>query len=211
MIELKKLSFAYKNGKLIRYPDWSLIQGTHALVFGRKGSGKSTLLYLISGLLKPHSGMIEVCDKKITGIKGAELDKFRGKYIGFVSANPVFIPEFTMQDNFLLAQQMGSGREDVEKIYLLMHEFGIAGRALDFPAALSPVELRIAAILRAVINRPKIILADEPTGWLTEKESHFIFKMLTHQAQNYEATLVIASRNSRIQEIFRNRLKLEIV
>ncbi len=211
MIELKNLSFGYKNGKIIRYPDWSLLQGTHALVCGRKGSGKTTLLYLVCGLLKPKTGHIQVCDLNISGMVGKQIDKFRGKQIGFVNSSPVFIPEFTMQDNFLLAQRMGSGMEDIEKIYLLMHEFGIAGRALDYPFSLSTLELRIAAILRAVINKPKLILADEPTGWLTEREAQIIFKLLSRQANSYESTLVIASRNSRIQEIFRNRLKLEIV
>ena len=211
MIELRNLVYTYKNGKTIHFPDWSLRQGAQALVHGRHGSGKSTLLFLLSGLLKPRHGEIILCDEPVSGLKGHPLDKFRGKNIGFISSDPFFIPEFNLQDNLLLAQRLGSGTEDIQKVYLLLHEFGIAGRALDYPVRLSPYELKIAAILRSVVNRPRLILADEPSAGLTEKEGNFIFRILCHQAGNYEATLVITSRYSGIQPIFRNHLKLENV
>ena len=211
MIELKDLIYTYQSGKTIHFPDWSLRQGVQALVHGRRGTGKSTLLYLLSGLLKPRHGEINVCDCSISDLTGKSLDSFRGKNIGFIKADPCFIPEFNLQDNLLLAQRLGNGTEDVEKVYMLLHEFGIAGRALDFPGRLSHAELKIASILRAIINRPRLILADEPASGLTEKEGKFIYRILSHQARNYEATLVITSRYSGIQEIFRNRLKLENV
>ena len=211
MIELKNLIYTYNSGKTIHYPDWSLRQGVQALVHGRHGTGKSTLLFLLSGLLKPQYGEINVCDQRISDLSGKQLDKFRGRNIGFMMSDSSFIPEFNLQDNLLLAQRLGNGTENMEKVYMLLHEFGIAGRALDYPARLSQVELKIAAILRAIINRPRLILVDEPVAGLTEKEGNYILRILSHQARNYEATLVITSRYSGIQKIFMSCLKLENV
>jgi putative ABC transport system ATP-binding protein len=208
MIELKRLKYAYQRGKPIIYPDWSLRQGQHALVSGKTGSGKSTLLNLICGLITIQEGDLIVCDRRISEMKGGEIDKFRGRYIGIVSSAPYFIPNFNLQDNLLLAQSLGSGVEDMERVYILLHEMGLAGNALNYPSELSQSEIRIAAIIRAVINKPRLILADEPTLGLTEKDGEVIFRLLTSQAAYYESTLVLASQDPGIQEIFKNQLKL---
>ncbi len=209
MIELRRLAYTYKRGKSILYPDWSLQQGQHALVTGKSGSGKSTLLLLISGLLKKQQGEITVCDRKLDEMKGSELDRFRGKNIGIVSGQPIFIPNFNIQDNLLLAQVLGTGIENIERVYILMHEVGIAGKALNYPREVTPFDTRVASIIRAVVNKPRIILADEPTLGLGEKDSVKIFKILTAQAMNYESTLIIATQDTGIREIFKHQLKLE--
>ena len=211
MVELRNVTYTCKYGRTIEYPDWSLRQGTQALVCGKQGTGKTTLLYLLAGLLKPSRGSIEVCDKNITTASPREIDKLRGRYIGLVTPEPVFIKEFTIQDNLLMTQQLGSGNANMEKLYMLLHEFGIAGKAQEYPAALSRLELRLVSILRAVINRPKLILADEPTANLNTLERNMIFSVLTHQARNYESTLVLASSNLKIRDFFRNQLKLQNV
>jgi putative ABC transport system ATP-binding protein len=209
MIEIKRLAYSYRKGKSIQYPDWSLLQGQHALVSGKSGSGKSTLLLLISGLLKQRQGEIIVCDRKLDELRSAERDRFRGKTIGMILSQSCFIPNFNIQDNLLLAQRLGSGTENIERVYILLHELGIAGKAMNLPSELTPFELKIASVIRAIINKPRLILADEPTHLLGEKESMKIFRILASQAMNYESTLIIASRDPGIQEIFRNQLKLE--
>jgi putative ABC transport system ATP-binding protein len=212
MIEIRRLAYTYKRGKSILYPDWSLQQGQHALVSGKSGSGKTTLLLLISGLLKRQQGEIIVCDRKLEDLKGTELDRFRGKNIGIISGQPpIFIPNFNIQDNLLLAQRLGTGSENIERVYILMHELGIAGKAMNFPHELNPLESRIVTIIRAVINRPRIILADEPTQGLGEKDSMKVFRTLIGQSMNYESTLIIATQDSGIREIFKYQLKLENV
>ena len=209
MIELNKVVYAYPGGPSIRYPDWSLSQGMHALLVGNAGTGKSTLLHLISGLLDIQRGTIEVCNYRLSALKGSDRDRFRGKHIGILFPQPLFIKEFTILDNLLFAQQLGSRQANMEKAYLLLHEFSLAGKALCRPEKLSLFELRKAAIIRAIINKPGLILADEPVLGLNERESHSILNLLEKQASSYESTLVIASRNKNLRDTFRNLLKLE--
>jgi ABC-type lipoprotein export system ATPase subunit len=211
MIKIKRLSYSYKGRRAIIYPDWSLIQGQQSIITGKTGSGKTTLLYLISGLLDIQKGEIHVCDQKLTDLKGSERDQFRGRYIGIMNTTPYFIPFFTIQDNLFLAQQLGTGAENIDRTYLLLHEFGLAGKADNYPSELSLFDLKIAEILRAIINKPKLILADEPAIGLGEEESVSLLRILTSQAANYESTLIIATENPRIQELFKNQLRLENV
>jgi ABC-type lipoprotein export system ATPase subunit len=209
MIRTTRLSYSYKGRRTIIYPDWTLMQGQQSIITGKPGSGKTTLLYLISGLLGIQMGEIQVCDQKLNDLKGSKLDRFRGRYIGFINSTPGFIPFFTIQDNLFLAQQFGTGSENIERAYILLHEFGFAGKAANYPSELGLFDLKVVEILRAIINKPKIILADEPTLGLGEKESNALLQILTSQAANYESTLIIATENQMIRELFKNQLRLE--
>ena len=211
MIKIKGLAYTYKGYRTIIYPDWSLMQGQQSIVTGKAGSGKTTLLHLISGLLGIQQGEIQVCDQSLEDIKGSKLDRFRGRYIGLINTIPYFIPFFTIQDNLFLTQQLGTGSENIDRAYLLLHEFGLAGKAIKYPSELSLFELKVAAIIRAIINKPKLILADEPAMDLGEQESISLLRILTSQAANYESTLIIATQNPKIQELFKNQLRLENV
>jgi ABC-type lipoprotein export system ATPase subunit len=209
MIEITGLVYRNRAGKSIVYPDWNLHQGQQALVTGRTGTGKSTLLYLLAGLLKKKLGKIVICDHNIDHFRRNEFDRFRGKRIGFLTPSPYFLPEFPVLDNLLIAQHLGSGTEDIERVFMLLHELGLIGHETSYLYELSPYQARVADVIRAIMNKPQLILADEPTTGLSEKESMKIYQMLAMQSKIYESTLIIASRDPAIREIFRHQLKLE--
>lgn len=165
---------------------------------GPSGSGKSTLLNIISGLRRPTSGTVTVDEVEITTLPQWELDIFRAKRIGYVFQNFNLIPALTARDNVSIAMTFAGvvpqyARRDVADS--LLKRVGLAHRASHKPAALSHGEMQRVSIARAIANRPKLILADEPTASLEPGLAISIVDLLIEVAKEVEATLVIASHD----------------
>ena len=180
---LKNLSFNFKAGK------------TYALT-GPSGSGKSTLLNLISLIDKPSSGSIKIDNINTNFTSNNTNDKIRSNKIGIVYQDKNLLSDFTILENVYLARLAINGNKNkamYEAKYLL-EKVGLVKRINHFPSQISGGEAQRVAISRAIINSPKIILADEPTGSLDTKNAKLIFKLLLQHKIN-NRTIIFATHN----------------
>ena len=180
---LKNLSFNFKAGK------------TYALT-GPSGSGKSTLLNLISLIDKPSSGSIKIDNTNINFSSNNTNDKIRSNKIGIVYQDKNLLSDFTILENVYLARLAINGNKNkalYEAKYLL-EKVGLVKRINHFPSQISGGEAQRVAISRALINSPKIILADEPTGSLDTKNAKLVFKLLLQHKIN-NRTIIFATHN----------------
>ncbi len=180
---LKNLSFNFKAGK------------TYALT-GPSGSGKSTLLNLISLIDKPSSGSIKIDNININFSSNNTNDKIRSNKIGIVYQDKNLLSDFTILENVYLARLAINGNKNkaLHEAKYLLEKVGLVKRINHFPSEISGGEAQRVAISRAIINSPKIILADEPTGSLDTKNAKLIFKLLLQHKIN-NRTIIFATHN----------------
>ena len=180
---LKKLSFTFKKGKV-----YSLM--------GPSGAGKSTLLNLISLIDRPSSGVIKFNNQMINFDKKNKNDLFRAKNIGIIYQQNNLLPDFTALENVYLASLSNGTNKDMakEKAKDLLKKVGLSNRMEHFPSQLSGGESQRVAIVRAIINEPSIILADEPTGSLDVNTAKKIFELLDNQ-KNSNRLIIFATHN----------------
>ena len=162
-----------KDGRLVealRGVDLQIEKGEFAVVRGRSGSGKSTLLNLLAGLARPSAGEVEVAGTRLDQLNGAAAAAFRARHIGIVFQMFHLIPYLSLLDNVLLPMLTSAGgpangsAKGPERARRLLEEFGLAGRATHLPGELSVGERQRAALARALLLEPEVLLADEPTG-----------------------------------------------
>jgi len=202
MIHIQQLTFQYTTASTpIHFSDWQLPQGEQALILGASGSGKTTLLHLLGGLLNPQKGQLVVGDKDLSQLKRAQLDTYRGRNIGLVFQKPHLVNALTLEQNLLLAQYMAGLKQDKKKVEEVLSSLGLIPRKKALVHTLSLGEAQRAAIARAVLNKPKVILADEPTSSLDDENCGKVLHILQQQAQAHQATLIIATHDKRVKDI----------
>ena len=180
---LKKISYKFKMGKI-----YSLM--------GPSGSGKSTLLNLISLIDRPSSGSITIENKVINFNDSNKNDIIRAKKIGIIYQQDNLLPDFTALENISLASLAAGNNKELSasKAKLLLKKVGLLNRADHYPSQLSGGEKQRVSIARAIINNPKIILADEPTGSLDLDTAKGIFEILKNQI-NSNRLIIFATHN----------------
>jgi putative ABC transport system ATP-binding protein len=181
--------------------------GGFAVIEGKSGSGKSTLLSLLSGLDKPDSGTINLGGTDITNLSEDELAPFRNRTIGYVFQSFHLVPSLTAFENITFPAELNRDPQGAAKAKELLHRVDLSKRMNNFPHQLSGGEKQRVAICRALINRPQIIFADEPTGNLDSANGEIIMQLLLELRQEFETTLVLATHSreisSRADTIFR--------
>lgn len=194
----------YKVGKqIIRAIDdvsVDIHEGEFVALVGSSGSGKSTLLHLLGGLDKPTSGEIVVGGKNVSSMNDRQLSKFRNQTIGFVFQSFYLQPFLTLRRNIEVAsmpQRMGRAERKL-RIESLARQVGLYDRLSHRPHELSGGQIQRAAIARALLNRPAIILADEPTGNLDSANSRDIISLFQQIREQYHATIIIATHDNEI-------------
>ena len=205
MFALESLRHAYNGQEVLTLDDWRAAQGQHWLVLGPSGSGKTTLLHILAGILTPSEGRVSLAGQDVRAMAASELDRFRGRRIGIVFQRLHLIPSLTVLDNLLLAQYLAGTKQDRAAVEALLASLGLAGEAHRRPQALSFGQSQRAAVARAVVNRPSIILADEPTSNLDDANAEAALDLLLTQARACSATLVVASHDRRISDRFEHR------
>jgi putative ABC transport system ATP-binding protein len=204
MIEVKNLSYAVGGNTILQNLNWQVKQGQHALLLGSSGSGKTTLLHILAGLLTPTSGAATVDGKMLAG----NLDAWRGRNVGMVFQTLHLVKALTVRDNLRLAQTMAKTPADDARIDSLLQSLGLADKAGSYPHQLSVGQAQRLGVARAVVNKPKWILADEPTSALDDTHCFETLNLLEAQAQECSATLIIATHDQRIKGRFAHRLEL---
>jgi putative ABC transport system ATP-binding protein len=209
MIQTKNLKFQYDAAQQFQFPDMHCEQGSHWLVLGESGCGKTTLLHLLGGLRKPTGGDVIVQNEAISKLSGEALDHFRGQNIGIIFQQSHLIKALTVEDNLLTAQYLAGERQDKNKIRSILAKLNLEDKLKAKPKNLSLGEQQRVAIARALINDPVLILADEPTSSLDDKNCQEVVKLLLEQSQNFKATLLIVTHDGRLKELFENQILLE--
>lgn len=208
MISVSKLTYKYSTAKAISFPDFTIGRGDHFLLLGDSGSGKTTLLYLLGGLLRNFSGSISINNVLLQTLSEHGLDNFRGRNIGFVFQRNHLISALTVEQNVMMAPYLANMAQRNERVGEVLQVLGIEDKRKHKISHLSQGQAQRAAIARAVINRPAIILADEPTSSLDDKHCHSVISLLTDVANKNGSTLIIATHDQRLKSIIERKIVL---
>jgi len=209
MFALSGIEHHYGGVAALRVAEWRGERGERWLVAGASGSGKSTLLNILAGLLRPSAGSAVVGGRDLTRLPEAALDRWRGRNVGYVPQRLHLIASLDVLDNLLLAQFLAGLSVDRGAAVKLLASLGVDSIASRTPDRLSQGQAQRVAVARAVINRPALLLADEPTAALDDANAQTTIELLSEQAEAVDATLVVASHDGRIRSAFSRRYDLE--
>jgi putative ABC transport system ATP-binding protein len=202
MIVLSEIMHQYQKKTSLSLAFWQAQTAEQWLLHGKSGSGKTTFLHILAGLLKPTKGSVNINGTELTNLQGSKLDRFRGQHIGIVFQQPYLIKTLSVWDNLQLANKMADKKVDKVFLLQLLEKLNIASLKHQFPHQLSVGEAQRLCIARALANKPTILLADEPTSALDDDNALAVAKLLQTQAKEQNATLVIATHDSRLEPYF---------
>ncbi|WP_285009109.1 ABC transporter ATP-binding protein [Pedobacter faecalis] len=208
MISINSVKHVYTGGHQISFQDWLVKAGEQWLLLGASGSGKTTLLHIISGLMKPQQGEVRIKETEIYGLPAKAQDRFRGQNIGIVFQRPHLIKSLTVAENLEMAQSFAGLETDRDRIAQVLQSLGMADKSKSYPSELSQGQLQRVSIARAVINKPALLVADEPTSSLDDKNAIAVLQLLQTQSELNQATLVVATHDKRVKEAFTNTYEL---
>ncbi|WP_432818733.1 ABC transporter ATP-binding protein [Trichloromonas sp.] len=204
MIEAQGLnkSFGTSDGRVdvLRGIDLRIERGERVGVVGTSGAGKTTLMHILGALDRPTSGTVRFDGEDIFALKGAALDAFRNRTVGFVFQFHQLLPEFTALENVMMPALVArkSFREAIPMAAKLLGEVGLGHRLKHKPGQLSGGEQQRVAIARALVMSPRVLLADEPTGNLDSGTSAEIYRLLDEIHQSRELTMVVVTHSERL-------------
>lgn len=184
-------------------------KGEFVAIVGTSGSGKSTLLNLIGGLDTPTKGQIFVRDEEISLLKNRELTKYRRDSIGFVFQNYSLMPVLSVYDNVALPLSLSRKKVDHGYIKELLTELGIWNKRRKYPSELSGGQMQRVAIARALVNKPAILLADEPTGNLDSNTTSEVMDMLRESNRKFNQTILMVTHNDALAKVCDRVIRIE--
>ncbi len=170
-------------------------------LLGDSGSGKTTLLHLLAGLLKPDSGQISINGEVISAYNDKKLAHYRRK-IGLIFQHYQLLDCLTVKQNILFQHQLNYPNQNAKEFDLLIEQLGLNGKLNKLPHQLSGGEQQRVGIARALLNQPKLILADEPTGNLDQARSHQVVEMLTSLCKERQINLVMVTHSQQLTQYF---------
>ena len=197
---------------VLRGINLEIIKGEILAIVGTSGVGKSTLLHLIGGLDRPTSGTIFYGEQNIFDFSEGELDHFRNREIGFVFQFHHLLSDFTAHENVALAAMIPNSEEEdniLGRADELLNYVGLADRRNHYPTQLSGGERQRVAIARSLINQPRIVLADEPTGNLDTENSIMISKILFNYVKEEGSSLIIVTHDSKLANKTDRKIKIK--
>lgn len=178
----------------------SIEKGEFLSIMGASGSGKSTLLNLLGGLDRPTDGKVLYHGSNIFDMDDDTLSRFRLKTIGFIFQAYNLIPELTLRENILLPVEIAKEKPDKKKLSVIAKSLGLTDRLTHLPGQLSGGQQQRAAIARALINQPEILLCDEPTGNLDQKSGENVIQLLKMLNRDYKITILMITHDVKIAE-----------
>ena len=202
LLRVENLSKSYGKGEAkvdaLKNINLSIKKGEFIAIVGPSGSGKSTLLHLLGGVDKPTSGNVFINDINIYDLKEKDLAIFRRRNVGLIYQFYNLIPVLTVKENILLPAELDNRKIDKEYLEDLLKTLDLKERENHLPSELSGGQQQRTSIGRAWINRPSIVLADEPTGNLDSKNSKEIVELLKVSVKKYNQTLIMITHDTNI-------------
>ena len=202
ILRVENLNKSYGKGEVkveaLKNVNLSINKGEFVVIVGPSGSGKSTLLHLIGGVDKPTSGKVFINDVDIYNLKEKDLSIFRRRNVGLIYQFYNLIPVLTVKENILLPAELDNRKIDKEYLEDLLKTLDLKERENHLPSELSGGQQQRTSIGRALINRPSIVLADEPTGNLDSKNSKEIVELLKVSVKKYNQTLIMITHDTNI-------------
>src|SRR6202171_4655312 len=200
ILNAENLVMTYRVGKVdvpaLRGVSLEVQEGEFVAIMGPSGCGKSTMLHLLGGLLTPTSGRIIIDDEDITAASDAKRTAIRRRKIGFVFQRFNLFPTLTAEGNLRLAERIhGNGGEDPDRRREILRMLKLEDKMHHTPLELSGGEQQRVALARAVVNRPAIVLADEPTGNLDTENSALVLKMFRELNDRFNQTIIMITHN----------------
>jgi putative ABC transport system ATP-binding protein len=201
--DLKK-SYVFPGGEsspVIDVPRYTLEDGEQAALMGESGSGKTTLLNLIAGILKADSGQIFISGKDMSSLSESGRDKLRAENIGYIFQTFNLLQGYTALENVMLGMIFGKGA-DKEYALSMLERVGLKDRINHKPAQLSVGQQQRVALARALANRPRLILADEPTGNLDSRSAGAAVSLIRETCGENSASLLLVSHDRNVLDVF---------
>lgn len=208
MLNVQNLRHAYYGSEVLNVPAWQVEQGSQWLVLGPSGSGKTTLLHLLAGILRPAAGGVSIAGQDLGALRPDALDRFRGRHIGIVLQRLHLMASLTVLNNLVLAQYLARLPPDPGRAAEVLAGLGLADKTEAYPHELSFGQAQRVAVARAVVNRPQLLLADEPTSNLDDERCLQALELLQIQARACNATLIIATHDQRVKSRMPNQFTL---
>ncbi len=208
VVDIRDLKAGYEKNIVVSLARLQIAKGEHMLLLGPSGCGKTTLLNIMSGIAEPQSGHVTISGTALENLTVSERDRFRGKNIGLVMQRLHLISALTIYKNLRLVPQLAGVAIDDAAILNALDKLGVADKLHHYPRQLSQGEAQRVAIARAVVNRPALILADEPTSALDDVNCLAAIDLLFSEADEYGATLIVATHDARIKTRFTRVIQL---
>lgn len=204
LLEVRSISKTYGSGetsvRALKKVNFSVPKGEYVAIVGESGSGKSTLLNMIGALDNPTSGKVLIDGKDIFAMKESKLTVFRRRNIGFIFQAFNLIPELTVEQNIILPVLLDYQKPDKKYLEELLEVLNLKERRNHLPSQLSGGQQQRVAIGRALISRPSLILADEPTGNLDTQNSSEVITLLKNASKRYAQTIIMITHSRSIAQ-----------
>ena len=194
---------------ILNIKEFSVAAGEQAVLMGRSGSGKTTLLHVVAGISRPDSGVVRIDGLDITALSEAGRDRFRADKIGYVFQTFNLLPGFSALENVMLGMTFAGGRPDAARARRLLDRVELKHRLSHRPAMLSVGEQQRVAVARALANRPKLLLADEPTANVDAGHQQQIIDLMRQTCQEETVTLLLVTHTPEVAEQFGRVDRLE--
>lgn len=212
VLETKNICKIYHQGeveiKALDNVSLEIEKGSFVAITGESGSGKSTLVNILGCMDQPTSGKLLICNEEVTQVD-ATLSKIRGEKIGMIFQGFHLLPMLTVEENILMPGRFAGKKTDGKAVGELIEKLSLNGRETHLPSELSGGQQQRVAIGRALINKPEILLADEPTGNLDKKTSEEIMSLLVSMKKDYNMTFVVVTHSAKIAEMADRRILME--
>ena len=205
-ISAQNLQKTYKQGSIeveaLKPCNFEINSNEQVAIIGASGSGKSTLLHLLGGLEQATDGSIKYDETDLSDMTQNQCDDFRLENIGIVFQSFNLLPELTTYENIVLPLMLGNKKEDKEYTNNIIRRLGLQDRINHLPGQLSGGQQQRTAISRALINKPSLLLCDEPTGNLDKENSQMVTELLLETAKEFSVTLLVVTHDENIAKRF---------
>lgn len=207
-----KKSFRQPDGAVLPVldiPEFRVDAGEQMVMIGRSGCGKTTLLHIIAGISRPDSGKVRIDEWDITLMPESECDRFRAERIGYVFQTFNLLAGFSALENVLVAMRFARGRPDKNRAKQLLDRVGLSHRMTHRPAQLSVGEQQRVAVARALANKPRLLLADEPTANVDAGHQQQVLDLMRETCREENVALIIVTHSMEVANQFPRKDKLE--